>query len=98
MIIRGTKRFRRLFSETSDSDLVRYDMFSAEQCIQNAKAAKKLERIYHKGQEHAWDGKKLLASLLKKHGGIKLDKQYSEPLARIFAVIFWGEMAAPCAV
>jgi len=75
-------------------ELVPYDMFSPEQCIQSAKAASKLERIYHKGQENVWDGNQLLEELLDKHGGIQLAKGLEEPLCRIFAVIFWGELAA----
>ena len=36
----------------------------------------------------------LLAELLDKHGGIQIGAEKLEPLRNIFAVIFWGELAA----
>src|SRR5262245_58468437 len=54
----------------------------------------KLERIYHVGYKQAWDGKKVLAELLKKHGGVRLDPQKKHALAQIFSTILWGELAA----
>jgi len=55
---------------------------------------KKLERLYHVGAQKAWDGKKVLADLLAKHGGIKLDPKKKRALAEIFSTILWGELAA----
>jgi len=55
---------------------------------------KKLERLYHVGAQKAWDGKKVLADLLAKHGGIRLDPGKKRALAEIFSTILWGELAA----
>ena len=71
-----------------------YDMFSLARSAEEAKRYAKCERIYHRGQELAWDGKETLAMLLAKHGGIKLDPAKREPLKRLFAIILWGELAA----
>ena len=54
----------------------------------------KLERLYHVGARNAWDGKKVLADLLAKHGGIRLDAHKKRALAEIFSTILWGELAA----
>jgi len=58
------------------------------------KSAKKMEYIYHRGQERAWDGKAVLEELLERHGGVSLEAEHIGPLRRLFAVIFWGELAA----
>ena len=55
---------------------------------------RKLERIYHLSQQHAWDGRAVLSSLIEKHGGIQLAPDKRESLARIFSIILWGELAA----
>jgi hypothetical protein len=54
----------------------------------------RLERLYHVGHKQAWDGKQVLADLLKKHGGIRIAPQKKEALAQIFSTILWGELAA----
>jgi len=74
--------------------MIPYDMFDLERASEEAAAARSLERIYHKGQHKAWNGKKVLADLVEKHGGINLPPEQIEPLKRIFATIFWGELAA----
>src|SRR5262249_61689298 len=55
---------------------------------------KRLERLYHVGAQKAWDGKKVLADLLAKHGGIRLDPAKKRALAEIFSTILCGELAA----
>src|SRR5688500_1140194 len=55
---------------------------------------RKLGRIYHLSQQHAWDGREVLSSLIAKHGGIQLAPDKRESLARIFSIILWGELAA----
>jgi hypothetical protein len=69
-------------------------MFDKELVGREAKAAAKLENIYHKGQSRAWNGKEVLEGLLHKHGGINLPIEKAESIKRIFSVILWGEMAA----
>ncbi len=54
----------------------------------------KLEGLYHKGQALAWDGKKVLAQLVKKHGGVHLSAEKRDAIANVFTVILWGELAA----
>lgn len=54
----------------------------------------RLERLYHVGQRNNWDGHALLASLMKKHGGIRLSDEKKRSIARVFSVILWGELAA----
>ncbi len=54
----------------------------------------KLERLYHVGHKQAWDGKKVLGDLLKKHGGVQLAPEKKQALAQIFSTILWGELAA----
>src|ERR1041384_2753906 len=74
--------------------VIPYDMFSIERSAAEAKRYAKCERIYHKGQELAWDGKEILPMLLEKHGGVKIRPEQREPLKRLFAIILWGELAA----
>lgn len=53
-----------------------------------------LARIYHKGQEQAWDGRAVLDELEAKHGGIRFPEDKKEAFARVAAVLLWGELAA----
>ncbi len=73
---------------------IRYDMFDIEHDAESAKRFMRCENIYHKGQDLAWDGKDILESLLKEHGGINLEPEKKKALQRIFAIIMWGELAA----
>ena len=54
----------------------------------------RLERLYHNGQAQVWDGKKVLAELLAKHGGIKIPDEKREAILELFSTILWGELAA----
>jgi hypothetical protein len=73
---------------------VPYEMFSFAREADEAKRLAKCERIYHKGQELAWDGKDVLRSLVQKHGGITVAPELRQPLTRLFSIILWGELAA----
>jgi hypothetical protein len=73
---------------------IRYDMFDIVQSASEAKRFAKCERIYHRGQQMAWDGKDVLPMLLEKHGGIHLTPEKRKAVERIFAIIMWGELAA----
>jgi hypothetical protein len=59
-----------------------------------ARSAAVLERIYHKGHAHAWDGKAVLDELIEKHGPPNLPPDKRAAVGRLFAVIMWGELAA----
>jgi hypothetical protein len=69
-------------------------MFDKTLTEREAKAARQMERIYHKGQEKIWNGKEVLEELLEKHGGVQIDPELKEPLRQVLSVIFWGELAA----
>jgi hypothetical protein len=73
---------------------IRYDMFDLVKGAEEARRLVKCEKIYHRGQEIAWDGKELLTSLIAEHGGIKVPPEKLEAVKRIFAIIMWGELAA----
>lgn len=73
---------------------IRYDMFDIVENASEAKRFAKCERIYHRGQQMAWDGKDVLPMLLKEHGGIHLADDKKKALERVFAIIMWGELAA----
>jgi hypothetical protein len=94
MILRMARWATRSLHQPSAEELLPYDMFDGERTEREAQVARNLERIYHKGQDKAWNGKEVLAELLEKHGGIQLDEKLREPLCRMFAIILWGELAA----
>ncbi len=73
---------------------IRYDMFEIAAGAEEARRFDKCERIYHRGQEMAWDGREILPMLLAKHGGIQLSPEKRGALERVFAIILWGELAA----
>jgi hypothetical protein len=54
----------------------------------------RIERLYHVGQNKAWDGKQVLKDLIKKHGGIRIPPEKRKAIAEIFSTILWGELAA----
>jgi hypothetical protein len=73
---------------------IAYQMFDLQRSAEEARRMSKCERIYHAGQELAWDGRDLLPELLAKHGGVQLADDKRRALMRIFAIILWGELAA----
>ena len=71
-----------------------YDMFDADRSGAEARRARRMESIYHLGQAKIWDGREVLAALIAKHGPPKLAPKERKALARVFAIIMWGELAA----
>ncbi len=71
-----------------------YDMFDIERSAAEAKRFAKCERIYHRGQELAWDGKEILAMLVDEHGKPQIPDETKTALGRLFNIILWGELAA----
>lgn len=59
-----------------------------------AKKAETLSQIYHRSHDLAWSGKDVLPQLIAKHGKPSLPQEQKEALARVFAIILWGELAA----
>jgi hypothetical protein len=71
-----------------------FDMFDVERSDAEARRARKMESIYHVGQNRIWDGREVLAELIAKHGVPRLAPDQSKALAKVFAIIMWGELAA----
>lgn len=94
MVLHTARRVVRTLRGPRNKTIVPYDMFDALRSDKEVRAARKMEGIYHKGQDKAWNGKELLEELVQKHGGVDLPPEKIEPLQRMFAVIFWGELAA----
>jgi len=69
-------------------------MFSYSRTEQEARAAKILEGIYHKGHRKGWDGQEVLQECLRAHSGAHIEPDKLEALGSIFSVILWGELAA----
>ena len=69
-------------------------MLDLERNASDARRDDRLRSIYHKGQEHIWDGREVLSELLERHGGPRCEPEVREALGRIFSVILWGELAA----
>jgi hypothetical protein len=71
-----------------------FDMFDVTLTDREARRARRMESIYHVGQQRIWDGREVLKELIDKHGAPKLPAKERKALARIFSVIMWGELAA----
>ncbi len=71
-----------------------FDMFDVARGDAEARRARKMESIYHVGQNRIWDGREVLAELIAKHGPPRLPDDKRKALAKVFAIIMWGELAA----
>jgi hypothetical protein len=71
-----------------------YDLFQVGSTELEAQRARRMESIYHKGQDRIWDGKALFQSLMKQHGGIHVRPEHRGPLLYVLSVVMWGEYAA----
>ncbi|HSO32586.1 MAG TPA: ferritin-like domain-containing protein [Labilithrix sp.] len=78
------------------NDRIAFDMFdlTANMAEREARRARRLESIYHVGQERIWDGRAVLADLIAQHGRPQLPERERKALSRIFSIIMWGELAA----
>ena len=54
----------------------------------------RLERLYHVGQQHAWDGRKVLAELIARHGRPRLPDDRRDAALKMLSILLWGELAA----
>ena len=79
---------------SSGRSVIPYEMFDRERFGLEARNARILEKIYHRGHSQAWDGKKVLSSLIEEHGTPDLPEATRQALGRVFATIMWGELAA----
>src|SRR5580700_792807 len=75
-------------------DFLPFDMFDRAYGDAEARRARRMESIYHVGQARIWDGRDVLAQLVAKHGPPKVAPATAKALARVFAIIMWGELAA----
>jgi hypothetical protein len=71
-----------------------YGMFDLARSAEEARRFDRVEGIYHKGQDLAWDGRQVLASLVDRHGGTHVAADKREALQQVFGTILWGELAA----
>jgi hypothetical protein len=71
-----------------------FDMFALAGDAELARRQDKLTSIYHRGQALVWDGQAVLAELLAKHGGIRLEPAQRNAIGQIMQVLMWGELAA----
>lgn len=71
-----------------------YEILDQNVLDSEAKAARTLEEIYHKGQDRIWDGRTILSELTEQYGEPNLSPEKLESIRRIFSVILWGELAA----
>jgi hypothetical protein len=69
-------------------------MFDPERVAADVDDARKMERLYHRGQERAWNGKQVLDDLCTEHGDHALDAQERAALREVLGSILWGELAA----
>ena len=78
----------------SRHEILPFDMFGVQYDADAARRADKLGNIYHRGQDLAWRGQKVLAELLAKHGGVQLRPEARPALGYVLGVLMWGELAA----
>ena len=74
--------------------LIPYNICDESLLEKEAKSARLLEGIYHKGQTKIWDGNKVLDELIEKHSGITISDKDAVALKNIFSIILWGELVA----
>src|SRR5262245_33722298 len=66
------------------------DHYAAE----SSEKMKRLERLYHQTQLHAWDPRAVLDELEARHGGVRLPPDKRDAVGHLFSVLVWGELAA----
>ncbi len=71
-----------------------YDLFTQGRTSLEARRARRMENIYHRGQDRIWDGREVLRELLDEHGGVHVPEDKRDALIYVLSVIMWGEYAA----
>ena len=74
--------------------MIPYNICDESLLEKEAKSARLLEGIYHKGQIKIWDGNQILDDLVDKHGAIEINDGDAVALKNIFSIILWGELVA----
>ena len=71
-----------------------YQLVEEDIAAQAERRMERLERLYHLGQDLAWDGRQVLAGLLAKHGPPRLPAGREGPALKLLSILLWGELAA----
>jgi hypothetical protein len=71
-----------------------YGMFDLSRSAADARRYDRIESIYHRGQDLAWNGREVLADLIKKHGTPRIPDDKRAAMHAVFGPILWGELAA----
>jgi hypothetical protein len=70
-------------------------IFTRTRTADEAKRARKLEGLYHVGQQKIWDGREVLDAAIARHGSpAALPIEKKRALAAIVSGLMWGELAA----
>jgi len=90
----GMSFLEHLLHPKTDDGTLPFDMFDQRRGDAEARRARRMESIYHAGQDKIWDGREVLTELIQKYGRPQMPAEQKKALARIFSIIMWGELAA----
>jgi hypothetical protein len=93
-ILKPLSIWKKPFRDEDSKTSLPYDMFDTAYGDAEARRARRMESIYHVGQDKIWDGREVLRELIAKHGKPTMPQKERRALARIFSIIMWGELAA----
>jgi hypothetical protein len=85
---------RPWFRRKNDRAWPPYELVEASIETQARDKLDRLERLYHKGQQHVWDGRAVLGELIQKHGPPRLPPEKKEAALKLLSILLWGELAA----
>lgn len=71
-----------------------YEMFDLTGSAADARRMDRLQNIYHRGQDLAWNGREVLAELVRAHGGVDVPADKRAALRNVLGMLMWGELAA----
>ena len=90
----GAPAERAFWKRTARPTWPPYDLLEEDVAARARSRLDKIERLYHVGQDQAWDGRAVLDALIEKHGPPRLDPERRAAAMRILSVLLWGELAA----
>lgn len=61
---------------------------------EEARLARKLERVYDRGQDRIWEGGGVLEALVTKHGAVDIAEPQRTAVRELLGAMLWGELAA----
>ncbi len=71
-----------------------YELIDRDIVSLTEERTRKLARIYHVATDQVWDGRKVLADLVERHGGIRFPEDRKPAMGKVASVLLWGELAA----